>query len=60
MGGGGGGGEVRESTSPLQRDGARQGEGKRPMGAVKHICIWKTLFWFGQMWELEAQLRSQM
>lgn len=35
----------------LQADGARQGEGTRTMGAVEHICIWETLFWFGQMWE---------
>lgn len=25
--------------------------GKKPMGAVEHICIGETLFWFKQMWE---------
>lgn len=44
----------------LQGDRARQGEGKRPMGAVERICIWEILFWFGQMWEPEARPRSQM
>lgn len=31
--------------------GKRGEAGERPMGAVEHICIWETLFWFKQMWE---------
>lgn len=30
------------------------------MGAVERIFIWETLFWFGQMWESEAEPHSHM
>lgn len=44
----------------MEGERVRRGEGTRATGAVDHIFIWETLFWFGQMWEPEAKPHSQM